>query len=103
MKYEGKLTSKIKVDCKSFLGNEAGEIVMGNTEMAEELNRYFASVYTVEDNNCLPELQEIQETELSVVAIAKEKALGKLNGLKVDKSSRPDRLHLRELAKEIVE
>ena len=43
---------------------------------------------------------------MSVVAITKEKVLGKLKGLKVDKSPRPDGLHsrvLKEIAEEIVE
>ena len=56
MKYECKLASNIKEDKKSFfqyikgkrkaigpLENEAGEVIIGNKAMAEELNSYFAS------------------------------------------------------------
>eukprot|EP00061_Rhincodon_typus_P015739 g43588.t1 len=71
--------------------------------MAEELNRYFATVLTVEESDSTPELQGSQGTELSVVAVIQK---GKLKGRKVDKSPRPDRLQLRvlkELAEEIVE
>eukprot|EP00061_Rhincodon_typus_P005356 g24764.t1 len=83
------------------LENEAGEVVMGNKEMAEELNRYFASVFTVEDNSSISEHQESQGAEVSPVAINKEKVLGKLG-----KSSRPGGLHqsfLKEIAEEVVE
>jgi len=74
--------------------------------MADELNSYFASVFTVEDTSGMPELQENQGAQVSVVAITKEKVLGKLKGLKVDKSPGPDGLHprvLKEIAEEIVE
>ena len=74
--------------------------------MAEELNSYFASVFTVEDTSGVPELQVSQGAQVSVVAITKEKVLGKLKGLKVDKSPGPDGIHprvLKEIAEEIVE
>eukprot|EP00061_Rhincodon_typus_P007116 g28467.t1 len=71
---------------------------MGNKEMVEEPNRYFSSVFIVGDNIIMPELQEGQGAE--------EKLLGKLKGLKVDKSPGPDGLHprvLKEIAEELVE
>ena len=74
--------------------------------MAEELNSYFASVFTVEDTSGMPELQENQGAQVSAVAITEEKVLEKLKGLKVDKSPGPDGLHprvLKEIAEEIVE
>eukprot|EP00061_Rhincodon_typus_P002878 g18718.t1 len=77
---------------------------MGNKEMAEELN--FASVFTVEDTSSIPELHDSQGEEVNVVAITKEKVLGKLTGLKVDKPPGLDALHGRvpkEIAEEIVE
>eukprot|EP00061_Rhincodon_typus_P004919 g23732.t1 len=79
---------------------------MGNKEMAEELIRYFASVFMMEDSNSIPELQESQGAEVSVAAITKKKGLEKLKGLKADNSPRPDGLHprvLKEIAVEIVE
>jgi len=63
------------------LGNDAGEVLLGNKEMAEELNRKFMSVFMVED---ISKIQESQGAEVSVVAITKKKML-KLKGLKVDK------------------
>eukprot|EP00061_Rhincodon_typus_P001799 g15813.t1 len=81
---------------------------MGNKEMAEELNNYFASFFTVEDMSNLPKIQESQVAELNMVAITitKENVLVKLIGPKVDKLPGPDRLHprvLMEIPKEIVE
>eukprot|EP00061_Rhincodon_typus_P008370 g30913.t1 len=63
------------------LKNETGEAVMGNKEIEEELNKYFASVFSMEDTSSVPELQESQ-------------------------GQRPDGLHprvLKEVAEEIVE
>eukprot|EP00061_Rhincodon_typus_P004626 g23033.t1 len=79
---------------------------MGNKEMAEELNKYFASIFMVEDMSNIPKIYESREKEVSMVTITKEKVLEKLKGLKVDKSPGPDRLHpriLKEIAEEIVE
>eukprot|EP00061_Rhincodon_typus_P018922 g48313.t1 len=79
---------------------------MERKEMTEELNRYFASLFMVEDTSSMPELQEKQGEEVHVLAITKEKVLGKLKGLKVDKSPRPNVLHprdLKQVTEEIVE
>eukprot|EP00061_Rhincodon_typus_P017101 g45655.t1 len=79
---------------------------MGSKEMTEEVDRYFAAVFTVEDTNSMPKLQESQGAEVGAVAITKEKVLGKLEGLKVDKPPRPNGLHprvLKERAEEIIE
>lgn len=102
MKYESKLANNnnIKEDCKSFfsyikskkgarvdvglLENNAREVIMGNKEMAEELNNFFATVFTVKDTSNVPEIQEGQGVEVSGVDVTREKVLGKLNGLKVD-------------------
>jgi len=57
----------------------------------------------VKDTSGMSELPENQGAQASVVAITKEKVLGKL---KVDKSPGPDGLHprvLKEIAEEMVE
>jgi len=73
--------------------------------MAEDLNSYFASVFTKEDiNNVLEVLRETSSSEeLKEIGISGEMFLGKL---KVDKSSGPDDLHprvLKEVALEKVD
>ena len=76
--------------------------------MAEELNSYFASVFTKEGMINVPEF--LRETsfseELKEISISREMVLGKLMGLKVDKSPGPDNLHPRvfkEVALEVVD
>eukprot|EP00061_Rhincodon_typus_P010821 g35392.t1 len=79
---------------------------MGNKEMAEELKRFFASVFTVKGTSAISELQESQGAVVSALTITKEKLLGKLKDLKVDKSPGPDILHprvLKEIAEDIVQ
>eukprot|EP00061_Rhincodon_typus_P017930 g46866.t1 len=73
--------------------------------MMEELNTYFASVFTLDDTSSIPDLQDFQGAELSVLAIT-EKMLRKLKCLEVDKSRRPDGLNprvLKEFVEDIVE
>ena len=124
--YERKLAGNIKTDCKSFyryvkrkrlvktnvgpLQSETGELIMGNKDMADQLNNYFGSVFTKEDINNLPEIAgdrgSNEMEELSEIQVSREVVLGKLNGLKADKSPGPDSLHprvLKEVATEIVD
>eukprot|EP00061_Rhincodon_typus_P002938 g18857.t1 len=79
---------------------------MGSKEMAEKPNKYFVSVFMVEDMSYIPKIHESQLAEVSMVVTTKEKVLEELNGLKVDKSLGSDGLHprvLEEIAEEIVE
>eukprot|EP00061_Rhincodon_typus_P012507 g38282.t1 len=88
------------------LENAAGEAIIGNKEMAEELNKYFASVFKVKDMSNIPKIQEHCGAEVSMVAITKEKLLERLKGLKVYKTPGPDGPHprvLKEIAEVIVE
>ena len=82
-----------------------GEFITGNKKMAEELNLYFTSVFTKEDVNIVPEV--LRETcfsqELKEISISREMVLGKLMGLKVDKSPGPDNLHPRVLKEVVLE
>eukprot|EP00061_Rhincodon_typus_P010576 g34965.t1 len=78
---------------------------MGNEEIAEALNRYFVLVFTVEDMNNMPVIDDKKTKvgeDLDMVIIVKEVVLGKLMRLKVDKSRGPDGMHPRVL-KEMVE
>ena len=83
---------------------------MGNTEMAEMLNQYFASVFTVADTSTIPigtgKSEVTERVELRTINIDKEKVLSKLLGLRADKSPGPDGLHprvLKEVAAETVD
>eukprot|EP00061_Rhincodon_typus_P011802 g37087.t1 len=75
---------------------------MENKELVEELNKYFVLVFMDEDMSNVPKIQESQGSEVSMVAITKDKVLERLKGLKVDKSHGPDGRHPRVL-KEIKE
>ena len=66
------------------LKTETGEFIMGNKEMADELNRYFGSVFTREDTNNLPDvivargprvIEELKESH-----IRQKMVLGRLMG-----------------------
>ena len=91
----------------SPLQDEKGDFKMGNEEMAEILNRYFVLVFTVEDTNNMPKIDDrktMAGEDLGTIIITKEVVLGKLMGLKVDKSPGPDGMHPRvpkEMAGEI--
>eukprot|EP00061_Rhincodon_typus_P016630 g44942.t1 len=73
---------------------------MGNEEIAEALNRYFMLIFTVEDTNNLPVIDD-KETkvaeDLDTIIIMKEVMLGKPLELKMDKSPGPDGMHCRVL------
>ena len=92
-----------------LLQTETGECIIGDKEMAEQLNTYFGSVSTKEDTNEMTEMLEnakfSEREELRVINISREMVLGKLMGLKADKSPEPDNPHprvLKEVAVEIV-
>eukprot|EP00061_Rhincodon_typus_P017108 g45662.t1 len=76
--------------------------------MADQLNKYFGSVFTKEDTNNLLEMLGDRGTnmkeELKEILTSQEMVLGKLMGLKLNKSPGPDALHsrvLKEVALEI--
>eukprot|EP00061_Rhincodon_typus_P011107 g35886.t1 len=75
--------------------------------MAEALNKYFVSVFTVEDINNMPiidEKESMADEDLEMIIIIKEIVLGKLMELKVDKPPGPDGMYpriLKEMAGDI--
>jgi len=68
---------------------------------------FFGSVFTVEDTNNMPVTDgntAMIGEDLDMIVITKEVVMGKLIGLKVDKSPGPDGMHprvLKEMAREI--
>ena len=82
------------------LEDEKGDLIIGDEDMAEELNRFFGSVFTVEDTNNMPVTdgkKAMIGEGLEMIVITKEVVMGKLMGLKVDKSPGPDGMHPRVL------
>ena len=79
------------------LQSETGEFITGNKEKAEELNLYFSSAFTKEAMNNVPEVlrKTCFSEELKEIGISREMVLGKMMGLKVDKSPGPNNLHPR--------
>lgn len=106
MQYEIKLAGNIKNDTKSFYRNvkrkrlvkknvgplqtEMGECIIRDKEMTEQLNTHFGPAFTKEDANQMPEMLEnaafSEREELREINISREMVLGKLMGLKADKS-----------------
>eukprot|EP00061_Rhincodon_typus_P003679 g20695.t1 len=80
---------------------------MDNKEMADQLNRYFGSVFTKEDTNNLQEMlgdrRSSMKEELKGILISQERVSGKLMGLKLDKCPGPDALHPRVIKKVALE
>ena len=64
LNFERKLVAIIKQGSKSFLRTQQvkdndGIVITKDTEMADALNIYFSSVFTLEDNNYLPVYQPL--------------------------------------------
>eukprot|EP00061_Rhincodon_typus_P001021 g13492.t1 len=76
---------------------------MGNEEIAEALNRYFVSAFTVKVTNSTPVIDDKEPMvaeDLYMIIIMKEVELGKL---KVDKSPGPFGMHPTVLKEMVVE
>jgi len=91
------------------LKNELGEIITDNKIAADVMNKYFASVFTVEDLTNIPEPVQIfkstsESDKLKEIEIKEDDVIKKLENLKV-KSPVPDDIHaklLYELRNELV-
>ena len=120
-----KLAKKIKHDTKSFyayvrsrsstrvkagpLVNSDGTTMTSDEQMAEELNRYFASVFTDEDITALPDAEPVfmgsEDEILRNIEITEEMVAKYLFRLREDKASGADELSPRfllSIANEIV-
>ena len=125
-KYEMKLAENIKNDSKSFykyvrnrqkkkdivgpLTNDEGDIIMDDKETAEELNKYFGSVFSQEDVENIPEapvmFKGAEDQRLENVLFTREKIIQELEKLHTDKSPGNDEIHpmfLKELREELGE
>lgn len=87
------------------LEDEKGNKATTNEEKAAMLNAFFCSVFTKENLEDIPELEnkEVKEA-LGAIEINEEDVVKKLKALKINKSPGPDELHprvLREAAEEL--
>ena len=105
--YEKKLAEEIKDNPKSFwkyvrdktnvkqgvsdLEKEDGSFAHTDEEKAEKLNKFFSSVFTIEDDSDIPEpdLKHIGDT-LSSITISREEVKKKLQKMNASKSHGPD-------------
>jgi hypothetical protein len=116
--FEERLADNIKEDAKSFfayvkskkrskvavgpLKDDRGNVVSDDKETAKIMNSYFASVFTVEDIQNIPEPVDFFESysdiqKLKYFQITEDEVKSKLNNLKVNKSPGPDDIHAKLL------
>ena len=119
--FEQKLATNIKQDSKSFfayirskqrvkdsigpLKGNNGAVISNNKDMAESLNEYFSTVFTLEDTNALPATEQLLEegkTCLEQLVVTPGMIEAKIKGLKDNKSPGADGISPR-LLKEIVD
>jgi len=107
-RFYGYMRNKQSVkDNVTSLKKENGEMTTSDQETANLLSDYFKEVYTVEDANNLPTVQDSvytwNDTELQ---FSESIVMGKLQKLKTDKSPGPDGIHpllLKECASVLAE
>ena len=118
---EQKLATNIKQDSKSFfahirskqcvkarkgqLKGNTGTVISNNKEMADRLNEYFSTVFTLEDTEALPATEQLLEegkTCLEQLVVTPGMVEAKIKWLKDNKSPGADGIYPR-LLKEIVE
>ena len=83
----GKLKTRVEV---ADLRSEHGSTITNDSEKAEMFNKFFSSVYTKEDLQCLPDVvTNIGGCHLSTTDITEPDVLNLLRKLKSDKSPGP--------------
>ena len=126
--FEEKLSRNVKEDSKSFYNyvrskqkrkervgplkkeEENGEVIVDDVEAAETLNKYFSSVFTLEELGNIPEPNQAFLDSggqgITQIMFTKENVVEQLKRLKTDKSPGIDELHpkfLHEVREEIGE
>ena len=97
----------IKSKTKSHTGigplkNADGRLITDDSEMSEELNKFFASVFTVEDTSNIPVREQETNVKLENVVFTSEKIREKIKNLKNNCAPGPDNIsaHLLQIARE---
>jgi hypothetical protein len=74
-----------------------GSTITEDKEIAEELNTYFASIFTREDRTNLPVKVPETEAKLGKIEITEAKVIKKIRKLRPDSAAGPDNIHPRLL------
>ena len=97
--------SKTKTGINS-LEDEQGNLIHDNSKKAEILNNYFSSVFTREDINNIPQVNETPEIQtFNLIATTRETIRKKIEKLKSSKSPGPDNCHprvIKEMGESII-
>ena len=80
------------------LENDKGELTDEDEEKTEILNNFFASVFSKEDVENVPDFDFNSNVNISSVSITKEDMYKALKSLKINKSPGPDEIHPRILS-----
>jgi Reverse transcriptase (RNA-dependent DNA polymerase)/Endonuclease-reverse transcriptase len=80
-----------------------GTVVTEDVEMADELNGFFASVFTKEDLSQIPEKNLETDQVLNTVTITAGKVIAKIKDLRADSAAGPDEIHPRLLKETMYE
>ena len=83
------------------LKKKDGGTTEGDQEKADELNKFFGSVFTEERDESFPECEKVTDNMLSHISVTVEEVRLVLKSLKSNKSPGPDCIHpriLKELA-----
>ena len=83
------------------LVNQNGELIKGDVETANYLNKYYSSVFTKENLNNIPTPSQIfdqnSSNKLLNAAVTEDRVLKKLSSLNVNKSCGVDDIHAKLL------
>ena len=83
----------------SDLKNDNGEWITNDKDKANELNYFFSSVFTKEENDEFPDFSTNIDSSISDIIVTENKVKLLLKQLNVSKSTGPDNFHPRFLRK----
>ena len=118
-RYEAKISNEVKSNPKTFYSyaskkeatnissiSDQGKILTDDQDIAEALNNFFTSTFTLEDLDSIPQLEALEHAKISDITISHDIVLEKLKHLKESKAPGPDGLYskiLKEVCNEIAE
>ena len=81
----------------SDLKNENGEWITNDEDKANELNSFFSSVFTKDENDEFPDFSTKTDSSISDIVVTENKVKSLLKKLNISKSTGPDNFHPRFL------